>query len=64
MLLADMAKTIRQETGMSQKQLGEMIGSNQTEVSFIERGFIPHAPEKQIAIENIFNEVIKENNKK
>ena len=60
MLLADMVKTIRQEIGMSQKQLGEMIGSNQTEVSFIERGFIPHAPEKQIAIENIFNEVIKE----
>ena len=59
MLLADMVKTIRQETGMSQKQLAEMIGSNQTEVSFIERGFIPHAPEKQIAIENIFNEVIK-----
>ena len=59
MLLADMVKTIRQETGMSQKQLGEMIGSNQTEVSFIERGFIPLNPEKQIAIENIFNEVIK-----
>ena len=59
MLLADMAKTIRQETGMTQKQLGEMIGSNQTEVSFIERGFIPPAPEKQIAILNIFNEVIK-----
>ena len=64
MLLADMAKTIRQETGMSQKQLGEMIGSNQTEVSFIERGFIPLNPEKQIVIENIFNEVIKGNNKK
>lgn len=64
MSLADMTKTIRQETGISQKQLAEMIGSNQTEVSFIERGFIPHAPEKQIAIENIFNEVIKENNKK
>ena len=65
MSLADMTKTIRQETGMSQKQLAEMIGSNQTEVSFIERGFIPPpAPEKQIAIENIFNEVIKENNKK
>ena len=60
MLLADMAKTIRQETGMSQKQLAEMIGTNQTEVSFIERGFIPPAPEKQIAILNIFNEVIKE----
>ena len=41
MTLANMAKTIRQETGMSQKQLAEMIGSNQTEVSFIERGFIP-----------------------
>ena len=72
MSLADMTKTIRQETGMSQKQLAEMIGSNQTEVSFIERGFIPPAPEKQIAILNIFNEVIKgektlkekENNKK
>ena len=64
MSLADMAKTIRQETGISQKQLAEMIGTNQTEVSFIERGFIPPAPEKQIAIENIFNEVIKENNKK
>ena len=50
----------------------EMIGTNQTEVSFIERGFIPLNPEKQIAILNIFNEVIKgektlkekENNKK
>lgn len=60
MSLADMTKTIRQETGMSQKQLVEMIGSNQTEVSFIERGFTPLNPEKQIAIENIFNEVIKE----
>lgn len=59
MSLADMAKTIRQETGMSQKQLAEMIGSNQTEVSFIERGFIPQDPEKQIAILNIFNLVIK-----
>ena len=72
MSLADMAKTIRQETGMSQKQLAEKIGTNQTEVSFIERGFIPLNPEKQIAILNIFNEVIKgektlkekENNKK
>ena len=59
MTLANMAKTIRQETGISQKQLAEMIGSNQTEVSFIERGFIPHAPEKQNAILKIFNEVIK-----
>nr|DAO11492.1 MAG TPA: helix-turn-helix domain protein [Caudoviricetes sp.] len=64
MTLANMAKAIRQETGMSQKQLAEKIGTNQTEVSFIERGFIPLNPEKQIAIENIFNEVIKENNKK
>ena len=59
MTLANMAKAIRQETGMSQKQLAEMIGSNQTEVSFIERGFIPSEPEKQIAILKIFNEVIK-----
>ena len=45
--------------GISQKQLAEMIGSNQTEVSFIERGFIPHASEKQTAILKIFNEIIK-----
>lgn len=55
MTLANMVKTIRQETGMSQKQL-----ANQTEVSFIERGFIPLDPEKQIAILKIFNEVIRE----
>ena len=59
MTLANMAKAIRQETGISQKQLAEMIGTNQTEVSFIERGFIPLNPEKQIAIENIFNLVVK-----
>ena len=59
MTLANMAKAIRQETGISQKQLAEMIGSNQTEVFFIERGFIPLNPEKQIAIENIFNLVVK-----
>lgn len=59
MTLANMAKIIRQETRISQKQLAEMIGSNQTEVSFIERGFIPHAPEKQNAILKIFNLVIK-----
>ena len=60
MTLANMAKTIRQETGMSQKQLAEKIGTNQTEVSFIERGFIPPPPpEKQIAILKIFNEVIR-----
>ena len=59
MTLANMAKVIRQETGMSQKQLAEKIGTNQTEVSFIERGFIPPAPEKQIAILKIFNLVVK-----
>ena len=59
MTLANMAKSIRQETGISQKQLAGMIGSNQTEVSFIERGFIPPAPEKQIAILKVSNDVIK-----
>ena len=59
MTLANMAKAIRQETGISQKQLAEMIGTNQTEGSFIERGFIPLNPKKQIAIENIFNLVVK-----
>ena len=47
MTLANMAKAIRQETGISQKQLAGMIGSNQTEVSFIERGFIPPRPKSK-----------------
>ena len=41
---------------LTQKKFAEMIGSNQTEVSFIERGFIPNDREKIQAIYNLAKE--------
>lgn len=41
--LKEMCKFVRAELKLSQRELGDMINSNQTEVSFIERGFIPSA---------------------
>ena len=39
---------------MSQEQFGKVIKSNQTEVSFIERGFIPEDKKKIEKIEVIY----------
>ncbi len=41
MELAEKCKKVRQIYNLSQKELAELVGSNQTEISFIERGFIP-----------------------
>lgn len=41
MELAEKCKRVRIKIGVSQKKLAELIGTNQTEISFIERGFIP-----------------------
>lgn len=53
-----MSKKIREELGIYQKKLAEYIGTNQTEVSFIERGFIPESNSKIETIMKLFNEVI------
>ena len=39
--LAQMCRDIRIELNISQSKLAERVNSNQTEMSFIERGFIP-----------------------
>ena len=52
-----MCKKIRQTLGISQKKLAERLGTTQTEISFIERGFIPPNEEKIEAIESIYNEL-------
>lgn len=39
---------------MAQAQFGKVIKSNQTEVSFIERGFIPEDKRKVEKIEQIY----------
>lgn len=41
MELKDKCKFIRKELELTQRQFAVLIQTNQTEVSFIERGFIP-----------------------
>lgn len=41
MTLSEKCKKIRQVCCLTQRELAELVGSNQTEISFIERGFIP-----------------------
>lgn len=44
--IAGVCKNVRENLHLSQKRLAELIGTNQTEISFIERGFIPTDGEK------------------
>lgn len=55
--ISEMCKAIRQEKHITQNQLAELIGTNQTEVSFIERGFIPSAT-KIVAITNLYQKTL------
>lgn len=54
MELKEKCKTARAYVKMSQEQLGRLIKSNQTEVSFIERGFMPEDSRKVNKIEQIY----------
>ena len=50
--------------GLTQKQFAAMIGTNQTEISFIERGFLPTDSEKISKIFELYNVERKKNNGK
>ena len=54
MELKDKCKFARKELEMSQKHFAVLIQSNQTEVSFIERGFIPEDKSKIKMIDLIY----------
>ena len=54
MELKEKCKLARKYMKMSQEQFGKVIKSNQTEVSFIERGFIPEDKKKIEKIEVIY----------
>jgi transcriptional regulator with XRE-family HTH domain len=56
--LSDMCKIARAEMRLTQRKFAEIIGTNQTEVSFIERGFIPHDQEKIKAIQELYQKVV------
>lgn len=44
--LSEISKELRKIRGWSQKKLADVIGTTQTEISFLERGFIPVDSEK------------------
>ena len=54
MELKEKCKIARAYLKMSQAQFGKLIKSNQTEVSFIERGFMPEDSRKANKIEQIY----------
>jgi transcriptional regulator with XRE-family HTH domain len=54
MELKGKCKIARQYLKMSQYEFAKVIKSNQTEVSFIERGFIPEDKKKIDKIETIY----------
>lgn len=55
MELKEMCKFVRYNLSMSQKEFGKLIKSNQTEISFIERGFIPENKDKIEVIKSLYN---------
>lgn len=54
MELATMCREVRQTLKISQRAMAALAGSNQTEISFIERGFIPDSAKKIKAIEHLY----------
>lgn len=57
--LQQITKKARQEMGLSQKQFAVLIQTNQTEISFIERGFIPNDQDKINRIYELYNNLLK-----
>lgn len=58
MELAEMCRLARQSLGISQAKFANMVGTNQTEISFIERGFIPEDQQKIRAIKELYERTI------
>lgn len=54
MALSDICKFIRATMKISQYDFADLVGTNQTEISFIERGFIPKDERKVNAIYHLY----------
>ena len=52
--LAEMCKAVRKATHLSQIKMAELIETNQTEISFIEQGFIPEDKDKIDRIKELY----------
>ena len=55
MTLQEKTKEVRKRLHLTQRDIASLIGTNQTEISFIERGFIPPDENKIIAINDLFD---------
>ena len=56
--LATQCKAIREFYGITQYKLAEWIDTNQTEISFMERGFIPEDYSKIESIETLYKQTL------
>ena len=59
-LLKDRCVIARKARKLSQCDFAKLIHSNQTEVSFIERGFIPEDIDKIKKINKLYNSIVTE----
>lgn len=59
MSTAEMCVKIRDKLGITQKQLAGLISTNQTEISFIERGFVPNNYQKVVAINRLYERLFE-----
>ena len=57
--LKNMCKTIRKTLKFSQQKLAAIVGTTQTEISFIEHEFIPPNTKKVEMIKNMYQSVLK-----
>lgn len=57
--LSEITKQTREAMKLSQSKFALLIHSNQTEISFIERGFIPNDQEKISKILELYKERIQ-----
>lgn len=57
--LAEITKQTREAMKLSQSKFARLIQTNQTEISFIERGFIPNDQEKISKIYELYEERVQ-----
>ena len=56
----DMSLAIRKATGWSQYALADAVGTTQTEISFLEKGFIPPASEKIRRLHELYHKYVEQ----